>query len=135
MTRSLMTILGHRFTKYTALFFLKYHSIYKKICFLNKKVGDPYRWLEDVHSSKVKDFIDAQNKFTDSYLKSDESGGDNVKSKVRERIKARLTDLWMYCDYECPFKRGDRYFYLKNGQVMKNINKKCHLYFLHTNLK
>ncbi len=97
---------------------------HNSIFFNSLKVPDPYRWLEDVHSPKVKDFINTQNELTDKYLKSpsDEStggGGDDNGLKVRKRIKARLTDLWMYCDYNCPFKRGDRYFYLKNGYVPK----------------
>ncbi len=66
-------------------------------------VADPYRWLED--PEQAQDWIAAQNEVTFSYLKT---------LPTREKIKARLTELWNYERYGMPFKKGDRYFFHKN---------------------
>lgn len=69
------------------------------------KVPDPYRWLEDDYAPETKAWIEAQNKVTFAYLES---------IPQRERIKARLTELWDYERYGVPFKEAGRYFYTKN---------------------
>ncbi|HTD88474.1 MAG TPA: S9 family peptidase, partial [Candidatus Binatia bacterium] len=69
------------------------------------KVADPYRWLEDDYATETKAWIEAQNKITFAYLES---------IPQRERIKARLTELWNYERYGVPFKEAGRYFYTKN---------------------
>jgi prolyl oligopeptidase len=66
-------------------------------------VADPYRWLED--PEQAKEWIEAQNEVTFSYLKA---------LPARESIRARLTELWNYERYGMPFKAGDRYFFRKN---------------------
>ncbi len=66
-------------------------------------VADPYRWLED--PEQAQDWIAAQNEVTFSYLKT---------LPTREKIKARLTELWNYERYGMPFKKGNRYFFHKN---------------------
>ncbi|HUU96141.1 MAG TPA: prolyl oligopeptidase family serine peptidase [Phycisphaerae bacterium] len=69
------------------------------------KVADPYRWMEDLDSPGVKDWIEAQNKVTFGYLEA---------IPQREQINKRLTVLWDYEKYGMPRKRGDRYFFSKN---------------------
>jgi len=69
------------------------------------KVVDPYRWLEDANSQETKAWIEEQNKITRAYL-------DSIPQ--RDKIRKRLTELWNYEKYSAPFKRGDKYFYLKN---------------------
>ncbi|MEB3267859.1 MAG: prolyl oligopeptidase family serine peptidase [Leptolyngbya sp.] len=69
------------------------------------EVPDPYRWLEDPHSPESRAWIEAQNQVTFGYL-------DHLPG--RERLQARLTELWNYERYGIPFKRGDRYFFYKN---------------------
>lgn len=69
------------------------------------KVADPYRWLEDANSQETKAWIEEQNKITRAYL-------DNIPQ--RDKIRKRLTELWNYEKYSAPFKRGNKYFYLKN---------------------
>ena len=68
-------------------------------------VADPYRWLEDPNTEETAEWVEAQNKVTFGYL-TDLPG--------RDRINARLTELWNYERYGIPFKKGDRYFYYKN---------------------
>ena len=68
-------------------------------------VADPFRWLEqDVREPEVDAWIQAQNKITSKYLSS---------LPGREKIEARLKELWNYDKYSTPFKRGGSYFYFK----------------------
>jgi prolyl oligopeptidase len=69
------------------------------------KVADPYRWLEDPDSAETRAWVEAENKVTFGYLE---------QIPARDKIKARLTQLWNYEKYGLPYKRGDRYFYTKN---------------------
>lgn len=68
-------------------------------------VADPYRWLEDLNSEETKAWVAAQNGLTSSYL---------AAIPARDRIRQRLTELWNYERYDGLFKRGGRYFFLKN---------------------
>ena len=76
------------------------------------EVADPYRWLEDPNSEETAAWVKAQNKVTFGYLN---------QLPGRDRLNARLTELWNYERYGLPFKQGDRnsdqpvrYFYSKN---------------------
>lgn len=74
-------------------------------------VSDPYRWLEqDVRVSEdVANWVTAQTETTNAYL--DQLPG-------RERIAARLAELWNYERYGLPTTRetadGLRYFFSRN---------------------
>ncbi|HCR93745.1 MAG TPA: S9 family peptidase [Oceanicaulis sp.] len=74
-------------------------------------VSDPYRWLEqDVRVSEdVANWVEAQTEVTNAYL--DQLPG-------RERIAARLAELWNYERYGLPTTRetedGLRYFFSRN---------------------
>lgn len=70
-------------------------------------VSDPYRWLEDDvrTSAPVAAWVAAQNQVTFAYLES---------LPQRERLRARLTELWDYEKFSAPFKAGGRYFYFHN---------------------
>ena len=70
------------------------------------KVADPYRWLEDLDSEETRDWVEAENKLTFSFLNS---------IPARSNIKDRLTKLWNYEKYGIPFKEGNRYFYSRNS--------------------
>ncbi|KAK7907701.1 hypothetical protein WMY93_016313 [Mugilogobius chulae] len=70
-----------------------------------EKVADPYSWLEDPDSEKTQAFVTAQNQLTLPFLE---------QCEVRELFKERMTELYDYPKYSCPFKRGSRYFHFYN---------------------
>ncbi|MBN1285046.1 MAG: S9 family peptidase [Anaerolineae bacterium] len=69
------------------------------------KVADPYRWLEDPDSPEMAAWGKAQNKVTFGYLEG---------IATRAKIKERLTELWDFPKVNGVFKRGGRYFQLRN---------------------
>src|SRR4026209_2892023 len=73
--------------------------------YFGTKVPDPYRWLEDETSAETKAWVDDQNRVTFAYLD---------KIPYREKLKARLTELYNYPRISAPFHRGDTYFFTKN---------------------
>ena len=68
-------------------------------------VPDPYRWLEDVDSPETRAWIESQNRLTFSFLKG---------IPARQKIRRRLTELWDFPRRWAPYKRGGRYFQLRN---------------------
>lgn len=70
------------------------------------KVADPYRWLEELDSQDTRNWVEAENQITFSFLES---------IPARSAIKDRLTKLWNYEKYGVPFKEGSRYFYTRNS--------------------
>src|SRR6478672_45397 len=73
--------------------------------YFGTKVADPYRWLEDENSPETKAWVNAQNAVTFAYLD---------KIPFREKLKARLTELYNYPRVSAPFRRADTYFFTKN---------------------
>src|SRR5215216_2081209 len=70
------------------------------------KVGDPYRWLEDLDSAETRAWVEAENKLSFAYL---------AAIPARTAIKDRLTKLWNYEKFGTPFKEGNHYFYTRNS--------------------
>lgn len=70
------------------------------------EIVDPYRWLEDQNSPETREWIDAQNSYTLSYL-------ENLPS--REHIANRLGKLLNVDQIGTPTIRDDRYFIWKKG--------------------
>ena len=68
-------------------------------------IADPYRPLEDSDSPGTRAWIDAQNVLTASVLDGHEG---------RAAIRSRLTELWDYPRAGAPWRRGDRWFQLRN---------------------
>ncbi|MGE5248735.1 MAG: prolyl oligopeptidase family serine peptidase [Bacteroidota bacterium] len=69
-------------------------------------VRDPYRWLEDVDSAETREWVRRQNELTFNYLE---------RIPARDQVRERLSALWDYPRALAPFKRGGRYFQLRNS--------------------
>ena len=68
------------------------------------EVIDPYRWLEDQDSPETREWVEAQNNYTDSVIGS---------LPFREAIKRRLTELMRIDWIGMPIVRNGRYFFSK----------------------
>ena len=71
-----------------------------------ERVADPFRPLEELDSTATREWIDAQNKLTYSYLEA---------IPARRVFKERLTKLWNYEKFGVPQKEGSRYFFTRNS--------------------
>src|SRR2546421_6644932 len=81
--------------------------------YFGTEVEDPYRWLENLDSPQVAQWVAAQNALAQPRL---------AALPQREWLKVRLTQLWNYERYEVPVKRGGRYFFLHNdGQQNQSV--------------
>jgi len=69
------------------------------------KVADPYRWLEDTNSAETKEWVEAENKVTQAYF---------ARIPQREKIHARLTELFNYERYTSAFEVAGKYFVFRN---------------------
>ncbi|GIW35998.1 MAG: hypothetical protein KatS3mg073_0143 [Meiothermus sp.] len=69
-------------------------------------IPDPYRPLEDPHAPETRAWIEAQNRLTFDYL---------AQIPLREALKGQLEELWNYPRVVSFFKRGGRYFSLRNN--------------------
>jgi len=74
------------------------------------KVPDPYRWMEDLDSKAVADWIAAQNAVTFRYLSS---------IAARDTIRKRITELWDYPKAGMPSIEAGRLFYRRNSGLQK----------------
>ena len=73
--------------------------------YFGTEVSDPYRWLEDLDSKKVKQWVEAQNDFSLPTLKA---------LPGWKKINDRLTQLWQYERYGVPYKKAGQVFYEYN---------------------
>jgi prolyl oligopeptidase len=78
--------------------------------YFGHKVADPYRWMEDLNSQEVKQWVDAENAVTSKYL-------DSLPS--REDFKNRITELWNYPRVSAPHYEGGRWFYSRNTGLQR----------------
>uniref|UniRef100_A0A673ZUG5 Prolyl endopeptidase n=1 Tax=Salmo trutta TaxID=8032 RepID=A0A673ZUG5_SALTR len=67
--------------------------------------GDVRQVLTRQQAYKLSAFVNAQNQLTLPYLE---------RCEVRDLFKERMTELYDYPKYSCPFKRGSRYFHFYN---------------------
>jgi len=68
-------------------------------------IADPYRWLEDDQSAETKEWVTRQNIVTNGYLS---------QIPFRDKVKARLEQIFDYEKYAPPFKEGDKFYFFKN---------------------
>ncbi|KAI9208342.1 prolyl oligopeptidase [Polychytrium aggregatum] len=69
-------------------------------------IKDPYRWLEDPDAPETVEFVNNQNTFFQSII---------AKNTWKETFRERLTKMFNYERFGCPFKRGDSYYYFHNS--------------------
>src|SRR5262245_27742665 len=74
------------------------------------KVADPYRWMEDLDSKDVADWVASQNRVTESLL---------AGLPMREQFKRRITELWNYPKTGLPRREGGRLFYTRNSGLQR----------------
>ena len=69
-------------------------------------VVDPYRWLEDTDARQTRAWIAAQQEVTSAWL---------AACDTRQPLHDRLTQLWDHPRRGAPWRRGDRWFQLRNS--------------------
>jgi prolyl oligopeptidase len=77
-----------------------------KDVYFGTTIADPYRWMEDVDSPEVKQWVDAENALTQSFL---------ADVPARAKIHARLMELNDFERFSAPEVEGGRYFYRRNS--------------------
>ncbi len=77
-----------------------------------RTVADPYRWLEDAHSSETRAFVDAQNELTRSVLDA---------LPLRQKLLERLGELWNYARRGAVWQQGGKYFQLRNSGLQNQF--------------
>ena len=78
--------------------------------FFGAKVPDPYRWMEDLNSKQVADWVAAENQVTFDYL---------ATLPMRDHFRRRITELWDYPKITIPVHKAERYFYAKNSGLQR----------------
>lgn len=73
--------------------------------YFGHEVPDPYRWLEDDMSEETKAWVKAQNEVSFGFLN---------QIPFKEKINARLTEIWDYPKTYTPYKEAEMYFRYKN---------------------
>lgn len=73
-------------------------------------VADPYRWMEDLESPEVAEWVAAQNAVTRTHLNS---------LPHREPLVRRLTELWNYSRTSVPVIESGTLFYSRNTGLQR----------------
>ncbi|MGB5250641.1 MAG: prolyl oligopeptidase family serine peptidase [Gammaproteobacteria bacterium] len=84
--------------------------------YFGTEVADPYRWMEDLDSSEVADWVKAENDISRPYLES---------LPGRENIRKQAETLWNYKSWGVPRKTGGRYFF----EVSDGVSNQPVLYY------
>src|SRR5206468_1123775 len=78
--------------------------------YFGTRVADPYRWMEDLNAPELKQWIDAENTVTFTYL-------DGLP--LRNTLKARITELYDYPRVTAPRYVGRHWFYNRNTGLQR----------------
>ncbi len=73
--------------------------------YFGTRVPAPYQWMEHLNRPAVKQWVEAENTLTFTYLR---------KIPERKWIRTRLTKLWNYAKVGVPRQRQGRLFFSKN---------------------
>src|SRR5579872_3209602 len=78
--------------------------------FFGTKVADPYRWMEDLTSPELAEWVKQENALTEQYLS---------QIGMRAQFKSRITELWDYPKVSLPFREAGRLFYARNSGLQR----------------
>jgi prolyl oligopeptidase len=78
--------------------------------YFGTKVADPYRWMEDLNSPELKQWVDAENALAFRYLNA---------LPHRDALQARITELWNYPKVTPPQYEGGHWFYTRNTALQR----------------
>ncbi|MBX7126458.1 MAG: S9 family peptidase, partial [Cyclobacteriaceae bacterium] len=73
--------------------------------YFGERVSDPYRWLENDTATDTKNWVQAENKVTFTYLNG---------IPFRDLIRKRLEEVYNYQRLSAPFREGSYYYFYKN---------------------
>ncbi|HUN86928.1 MAG TPA: prolyl oligopeptidase family serine peptidase [Terracidiphilus sp.] len=82
--------------------------------YFGTKVTDNYRWLEDARSDETRGFIDAENAYTDRYMK---------QARIRPQVVDDLEPLEQVDSWSIPIERAGNYYFQKRlaGEAQVSI--------------
>lgn len=72
--------------------------------YFGTKIVDDYRWLEDARSEETRSFINAENAYTDRYLK---------QAHIRSQVVDDLESLEKIDSWSTPIERAGNYYFQK----------------------
>ena len=75
------------------------------------EVADPYRWMEELDAPETSAWVEAQNELAVPYLEA---------LPLRERLRARLTEVWNYPRRSAPWREGPWYFEFRNDGLQNH---------------
>jgi prolyl oligopeptidase len=78
--------------------------------FFGTKVADPYRWMEDLNSPEVADWVKQENAVAEHYLS---------QLGMRAFFKNRITELWNYPKVSLPFRVAGKLYYARNSGLQR----------------
>jgi prolyl oligopeptidase len=78
--------------------------------YFGRHVADPYRWMEDLNSPEVAQWVKAENGVTERYL---------ATLPMRAHFKSRIAELWNYPKVGLPFREGGKLYYTKNSGLQR----------------
>ena len=68
-----------------------------------KRLNDDYHWMREKQSPEVRDYLEAENAYTQAMMKPSQS----LQKKLYRELLARIKET----DTEVPYKEGDYYYY------------------------
>lgn len=78
--------------------------------YFGTKIADPYRWMEDLESKEVAEWVADQNRLSSEYL---------ARLPMQDHFKRRITELWNFPKTSIPLSEGGRLFYTKNSGLQR----------------
>ena len=73
--------------------------------YFGTRIADPYRPLEDDNSPETKAWVEAENALTQQYMSA---------IPFRDKLRARLSEVWNYERISAPVKHHGKYYYTRN---------------------